>query len=94
MKWWHGGSQRFRRRILHRCRKKHLINGKWGYRGDILKTYAGEKAFEVAPDFEPPAGLVFDAIVSLDVDRGSYVAVLMHDGCMASWRLYTLAGKT
>ena len=66
----------------------------WGYRGDILKTYAGEEAVEVAPDFEPPAGLVFDAVVSLDVDRGSYVVVLMHDGCMANWRLYTMAGKT
>jgi hypothetical protein len=48
----------------------------------------------VAAEFESPSGLIFDAIVSLDVDEVSYVVVLMHDGCMANWRLYTLASKT
>ena len=66
----------------------------WGYRGDILKTYTGAEAVEVAPDFAPPTGLIFDAIVSFDVDDFSYIIVLTHEGCMANWRLYTLACKS
>lgn len=65
----------------------------WGYRGDIPRSCEGEKAVELAPAFEPPVGLTFDAIVSLEIEEVSYLVVVIHEGCMADWRIYTVAGK-
>ena len=66
----------------------------WGYRGDVLRTYTGQEAQEVGPEFEMPMDRDYDSITSLDMDEHSYIVAKFHMGCMVDWRQYKVEIQT
>ena len=67
---------------------------RWGYRGDLLRTYTGQEAQEVGPEFDMPMDRVYDSITSFDGTENSYFVAKYHKGCMVDWREYRVGFPT